>query len=220
MWLDTPAIPETLPRALEPHELAAILAYYTAAPRDVVHLRDRALFWFMLTTGARISEVLQVDVAQVEGAMIVVQKGRREHRLVMSERARGWVLEYLKARGRDPEAALWVHLGPRGRHRLRSDQVNEIWARLARKLRIRHFSSHALRHSGATELHEHEVGDDDVRVHLGWRSSAMMARYLKVRDRRRQELVDRLDDLIPEMPPEPPRGRRGRRFRVVDKRPA
>jgi integrase len=220
-WLDTPRVPESLPRALEPQELEAILAHFAGAPRDLEHLHDRALFWFMVTTGARVSEVLQVDVGQVQGAMVVTVKGRREHRLVMSDRARGWVMEYLRARGPDDEPALWIHVGPRGRHRLRPDQVNELWARLAKKLRIRHFTSHALRHSGVTELHEHDVGDDDIREHVGWRTAAMMPRYRKVRDRRRQQLVDRLDDLIPEFPPEPPPRPTGRRYRVVDgRRPA
>jgi integrase len=219
-WIDTPRIPEALPRALEPAELEAILAHFAGAPRDLAHLRDRALFWFMVTTAARVSEVLQVDVAQIHGGMVITQKGGREHRLVMSERARGWVLEYLRARGQDNEPALWIHVGPRGRHRLRPDQVNDLWRSLARKLRIRHFTSHALRHSGVTELHEHDVGDDDLRDHVGWRTAAMMPRYRKVRDRRRQQLVDRLDDLIPEAPAEPP-PRGGRRYRVVDgRRPA
>jgi integrase/recombinase XerD len=220
-WLDTPRVPESLPRALEQAELARILAHYGAARRDLVALRDRALFWFLATTGARISEALQVDVAQVMGGRVVVRKkGGGEHLLVPSERARQWVMQYLTVRGRDPEPALWIHEGPRGRRRLRPDQANEIWAALAEQLGVTPFTSHALRHTAVTELADRGVGDDDIRQQMGWGSPAMLSRYRKLRESRRQTIVDGLDDLVPELPPAAPRRRR-RRYRVVDgRRPA
>ena len=216
-WLDSPHVPESLPRALEPAELAAILTHYSRA-RDLAGLRDRALFWFLCTSGARISEGLQVDVGQLSGRMVVRQKGGDQHVLVMSERARQWVMDYLRARGPDGQPALWIHIGRRGRRRLRADQANVIWDQLALELRVTPFTNHALRHTMVTELAEHEVGDDDIRQQAGWASPAMMARYRKLRDTRRQAIVDRLDDLVPEATALAPRRRR-RRLRVVQ-RPA
>jgi integrase/recombinase XerD len=219
LWarLETPAIPERLPRALEPNELRAILEHYRPHRRNLIWLRDRALFWFLLTSGARISEALQVDVDQVGEAMVVLQKGGREHRLVISARSRQWLGDYLRLRGRDLEPALWIHVGQRGRFRMRDDQVNEVWTRLAEQLHIRRFTSHALRHSAATELGELGVRDQDVSKHLGWRGLGQLVRYQELREARRQEFVNRLDDLIPPWPapPEPRRRRRGRRYRVV-----
>lgn len=218
-WLETPHVPERLLRALEPEELARILAHYGSA-RDLAALRDRALFWFLATTGARISEALQVNVSMVTGGrMVVRKKGGGEHALVMSERSRSWVLDYLRLRGSDAEPALWVHIGPRGRHRLRPDQANDIWAALSAQLGVTPFTSHALRHTMVTELADRDdVSDDDIRQQVGWASASMMARYRKLRDARRQKIVDRLDDLVPEPAPSPHRRRR-RRFRVVQ-RPA
>lgn len=210
-WLDAPQVPDSVPRALEPAELATIMAHYALPTRDLQRLRDRALFWHLVTTGARISEALQVDVAQLQGRMVIRQKGGREHSLVMSERARQWVVEYLQRRGRDQEPALWIQLGPRGRHRLRADQANAIWRALAEQLRLPPFTSHALKHTGVTELGDHDATDNDIVQHVGWRSSAMMIRYRKLRDRRRQMIVDRLDDLVPPVPPPPAPRRRLRR---------
>lgn len=220
LWarLETPAIPERLPRALEPRELRAILEHYSVPRSDLIWLRDRALFVFLLTSGSRIAEALQVDRDEVTGPMVVLQKGGRQHRLVISARSRQWLGDYLRERGRDREPALWIHVGQRGRFRLRDDQVNEVWTQLAAELRIRRFTSHALRHSAATELGELGVGDQDVAKHLGWRSPAQLVRYQELRDTRRQAFVDRLDDLIPEAPapdPQPRRRRRRRRYRVV-----
>lgn len=219
-WLDTPHVPQGLPRALEPSALDAVMRAYASPRRDLVHMRDRALFWFLVTTGSRITAALRVDRDQAQSSIIVRQKGGDEHRLVMSDRARQWVLEYLRLRGDDKEPALWIHVGPRSRRRLRADQANEIWSALAAKLGIPVFTSHQLKHTGVTELGERESSDDLVAKHIGWKSSAMMSRYRKLRDARRQELVDRLDDLVPE-PAAPPPSRRRRRYRIVRRdRPA
>lgn len=220
-WLDTVRVPDPLPRALDAGELAAILRHYAAPTRDVVRLRDRALFWFAVTTSARVSEILSVDRDQVQRTMIVRLKGGHEHGLVMSARARAWVLEYLRARGTDAMPALWIHFGTQGRRRLRGDDANAIWAGLTGQLGIRPFTTHALRHTGVTELADHDVQDVDVVQHVGWRSSEMMMRYRRLASSRRQTLVDRLDDLVPStpIPPAPARGRR--RLRVIGgKRPA
>ena len=217
-WLETPHVPERLLRALEPDQLARILGHYGSV-RDLGGLRDRALFWFLATTGARIGEALQTDVAMVTGRMIVRKKGGGEHALVMSGRARAWVLDYLAARGRDQEPALWVHFGPRGRHRLRPDQVNDIWAALSASLDVAPFTNHALRHTMVTELADRDdVSDDDIRQQVGWATATMMTRYRKLRDARRQLIADRLDDLVPETPaPAAAPRRRRRRFRVVQR---
>lgn len=213
-WLEPPTVPEGLLRALEPRDLRTILQHYSRPSSDLLFLRDRALFWFLMTSGARISEALQVD--RDEGPMVVVLKGGSEHRIVISDRARGWITDYLRARGRDDQPALWIHLSRIGRLRLRDDQANKVWTHLALELGIRRFTSHDLRHTSATEFGDHNVGDEDVRAHFGWRSTGMMRRYRKLRDDRRQEFVNRLDDLLPPVPPPAAnRRRRPRRLRVV-----
>lgn len=202
LWehVDPVEVPEDLPRALEPAALRAILEHYAAPRRDLAYMRDRALFLVLLTTGCRISEALQVDVQQLQGRIVVRQKGGRQHLIVMSARAREWVSQYLRVRGRDDERALWIRPGPRGRHRLRREEANATWRQLAERLRIPAFSAHALRHTGATELLEHGATEVDVAQHLGHRGLGTVHRYAKLRAERRQELVDRLDDLVPPAP--------------------
>src|SRR5215471_13260644 len=120
----------TQPRPLEPDQLARILAHFARRGRGLEQLRDRALFLFLLTTGSRITAALSLDRDQVGGPLIVRQKGGAEHTLLPSARAMAWLHEYLGARGRDDQPALWVRVGARGRHRLTLTEVNVIWAEL------------------------------------------------------------------------------------------
>lgn len=217
MWVDQPHVPEALPRPLERGELATIVAHYARPSRDLVRLRDRALFWFLVTTSARISEALQVDVDQVRGGRLVIRKkGGDEHLLMMSDRCAAWVDDYLRVRGPDDVAALWIHAGARGRHPLRRDQANAIWEGLTQELGLRRFTSHQLKHTSVTKLGEREDSDDRLVRHVGWKDPAMLRRYRAIEDAERRAMVNRLDELIPPAPAPPVGRRRRRRYRVVD----
>lgn len=212
LWehLETPGRQETVPRALAPDHLARIMDHYVRIERGLHPLRDRALFLFLLTTGSRIGAALSLNRDQLgEEQLVVVQKGGSEHVLMPSATSRAWIQTYLRARGRDEQPALWMRVGAMGRHRLTQGKANVIWAELCRELRIPPFTNHALRHTAATELGARGISDTELARHLGWRSNAMAMRYRQLREERRQELVDQLDDLVPAVPtgPVPRRGR-------------
>jgi site-specific recombinase XerD len=57
--IDVPKLPERLPKPLEAGDRNQLLA---ALPHDTLpELRDRALILLLLSTGARISEILRLD---------------------------------------------------------------------------------------------------------------------------------------------------------------
>ena len=212
LWLDSPKVPESLARNLAPQDLRRILAYYAPATRELERLRDRALFLFLVTSGARISEALRVDVRDLRGPIRVRQKGGGEQQLIPSARALEWAGLYLRRRGDDGDPALWVRLPPR-RGRMNYQDANDIWHALAARLEVPDFTSHALRHTLATELLERGATEVDLQAQLGHASLATIHRYGRVRASRRQQLVDQLDDLIPEPPPARSEDRRGQRGR-------
>lgn len=217
LWerVDAVAVPDGLPRPLEPEDRDRLLAYLARRDRGVEQLRDRALFLFLLTTGSRIAAALRLDVDDLRGGgAIVVQKGGGEHRLVPSPMARAWLEAYLRVRGRDDQAALWIRIGARGRHRLTANGANAIWTELARRARVPRFTNHVLKHTTVTELGALTESDQEVADHVGWRDTAMVKRYRKVRDPRRQALVAQLDQLVPAVPDEQPPVPRRRRPRV------
>lgn len=87
-------------------------------------------------------------------------------------------------------------------------EVNTIWAEVCAELRVPRFTSHVLKHTAVTELSELTDSDTAIADHVGWKGTAMMRGYRKLRDQRRQALVDQLDALVPAVPAEPPPRRR------------
>lgn len=205
LWehIDTIRVPEALPRALDREALRKILTHYSRARQDLDWMRDRALFMFLLTAGSRIGEALSLNRDQV-ARMVVRVKGGHEHLVIPSEQARAWLQAYLRARGRDDQPALWIRVGPRGRHRLREPEANQTWRDLCDRLGLDPFTCHALRHTCATEWGERGASDSEIAQHLGWRNTSMARRYRQLREERRQLLADGLDDLVvPDVAPGP-----------------
>lgn len=207
---------EGLPRPLEEAARDALLRHFAGHDRGLEQLRDRALFLFLLTSGSRISAALRLNRDDVRGAgAIVVQKGGREHRILISPIARGWLEQYLRARGRDDEPALWIRVGERGRHRLTIAGANEIWTDVARRAHVARFTSHVIKHTTATEMGHLTESDQEIADHIGWRNTQMMRRYRQIGDPRREELVAQIDWLVPAPDPEPAARRRRPRVRVL-----
>jgi len=210
-YVESPEVPPHDPLVLARDQLAAVAERYRDHRRDLVYLRDRALFWFLVSSAARISEALQVDLVQLDRRRwIVRQKGGGEKALFISTVARAWLEQYLKARGKDEEAALWIYVGPlAGRRRLTRTDANRIWARLCRELGIERFTSRYLRGTAATELDELENTPIAIAKHLGHKNLASVMKYVQLRERRHQAMVDGLDHLVPPAAASTPR-RRGR----------
>src|SRR5581483_5407479 len=184
------------PRPLEPEHLSRILAYYR--PRQlnasIAHMRNRALFCYLLATAARVSEALQVTRNEAERA-IIVQKGGTEKILEVGPSVLAMIQDYLNRRD-DDNPYLWVthtpgdDLGPRP---LKADGVREIWKGLARKLGIPPFTTHQIRHTAATELIDADVDHLFAANYLGHHDLSTIQRYAKVRERQRRQARDVLE---------------------------
>ncbi len=195
--------PDGRPRPIKKDDLEKIKAYLL--PRrphmGIVALRDRALFFYLLTTGARVSEALQVRRDDLEGP-VVRQKGGTEKVLLMPPSVRELIDDYLRARI-DREPWLWIsHKTNAPINRLNPPGVREIWRKLARKLDIPPWTTHQLRHTCATELLEAGVPELVIAEHLGHHGLGSLHIYGQVRNKQRQAAVDVMDNLV-----QPPRAR-------------
>ncbi|MGH8325846.1 MAG: tyrosine-type recombinase/integrase [Steroidobacteraceae bacterium] len=200
--LERVKIPRALPRPIPADDLARIVRFL--APRRprmrLIDLRNRALFAYLLTTAARVSEVLQVTREDLHSA-IVWQKGGSEKILIIPPLAEAWVGDYLALR-RDDCPWLWVtHELAEGRpmHRLSPDGVREIWKGMARKLRVPSWTTHQLRHTGATILEEANVPDLVKIAHLGHSDFSTLRRYAGVNPARRQLAVDAMGQALTQL---------------------
>lgn len=188
-------VPRLAPRPIPAADLERIVTLLKPRPGPYVStsmLRDRALFFYMLSTAARISEALQVIRSDFDAPM-VRQKGGGEKMLLSTPAARQAIQDYL-ARRRDGNPWLWVgDAEERPWKPLTPDGVRLVWIRLARFIGIRPWTSHQLRHTAATVLLNAGIPAVVIADHLGHRGLRTIHRYAAVGQRLRQEAVDAMN---------------------------
>ncbi len=72
-----------------------------------VAARNRAMLEMLFSTGMRISELINLNLEQIntEGKIFIMGKGKKERFVYLTERATYWLNEYLKVRGMDRDEA-------------------------------------------------------------------------------------------------------------------
>ncbi|WP_396668518.1 site-specific tyrosine recombinase XerD [Microbacterium sp. R86528] len=175
--LKPPKLPKTLPKALTIEQVESLLDAAGPAPFtdkgegglavELTAIRDRALLEMLYATGARVSEIIQLDVDDVShGDVLRVRgKGSKERIVPIGSYARAAVDAYLtrvrpelSRRGR---ATPKLFLGARGAPLSRQSTWLLIQSAAERAQLTAHVSPHTLRHSFATHLLQ---GGADVRV--------------------------------------------------------
>lgn len=167
-----PKIPARLPKALTIDQMTTLLAATDGDEPD--RLRDKALLELLYATGARISEVVDLDVDDLIGGSTdgttaevvrLTGKGSKQRIVPVGSFARAALDAYLvrarpiyAARGRSTPA---LFLGARGARLSRQNAWLLLQAVADRAQLSAHVSPHVLRHSFATHLLQ---GGADVRV--------------------------------------------------------
>ncbi|MGV0384012.1 tyrosine recombinase [Corynebacterium sp. 22_2729] len=181
----TPSQGSSIPKALS---LAQVEALLNAVPAgdgaSQINIRDRALLEMLYSTGARITELLDLDVDDLdrEQRMLLVRgKGGKERIVPLGRPALQAVERYLvRARpSLNKKGSPALFLNNRGA-RLGRQSGFKIVAQAADAAGLQHVSPHSLRHSFATHLLE---GGADIRVVqelLGHASVATTQIYTKV----------------------------------------
>ncbi|THE08825.1 site-specific tyrosine recombinase XerD [Microbacterium oleivorans] len=170
--LRPPKAPMRLPKALPVDDVVRLLdaagpAPADAAPAELIGFRDRALLELLYATGARVSEIIDLDVDDLmHGDVLRVRgKGSKERIVPVGSYARASVDAYLtRARpelSRRGRATPRAFLGARGAPLSRQSAWLVIQQAAERAGITAHVSPHTLRHSFATHLLQ---GGADVRV--------------------------------------------------------
>jgi len=170
-----PAPPRRLPKAISVAEVERLIeAAASPVSGEPAALRDRALLELLYGTGARISEMVGLDIDDVElrapergGAVRLTGKGSKQRVVPVGSYARAALEAYL-VRGRPVLAGAGhqravgpaMFLNARGGRLTRQGAWMVLRAAAARA-RLGDVSPHTLRHSFATHLLE---GGADVRV--------------------------------------------------------
>ncbi len=203
MDLPSISVADLLPKALSEEETERLLGTVVGTGPSV--LRDRALLEVLYGTGARVSEVVGLDLGDVAGALDgvaagqrgagdpafvrVLGKGGKERVVPLGRLAREALVEWLSGPGRPLlEPRRWrrrsdaaaVFLNARGSRLTRVGAYGVVKKYAARAGLADRVSPHVLRHSCATHMLGRGADVRVVQELLGHASIATTQRYTKV----------------------------------------
>ena len=191
--IQSPKLGHSLPKVLSEEDVEKLIN----APntKDPIGLRDRAMLELLYACGLRISELINLDVLNLnlrQGVVKVLGKGGKERLVPIGDQALDWISNYLTY-GReqlinDNKKSPYLFLSNRGTGMTRQ----AFWYRIklyANKSGVdRSLSPHTLRHAFATHLLNHGADLRTVQLLLGHTSLSTTQIYTEVARHRMKEL--------------------------------
>lgn len=173
-------LPQRIVQPFSVQDVATLLA----ACDGPLAARDRALVLVLLDTGARCSEVTQLDLddLDLEGhrLRILHAKGNKQRVVPFAGRCEAALRAYLDVRGLEPGPLFLASTGHSdlipGRA-LHANGLKQMLIRLKQKTGIAKVHAHRFRHTFATWAIEHDARELDVQYLLGHSSPDMVRRY-------------------------------------------
>ena len=180
--LRTPKQPKHLPRVLTKDDADALMTFPNG--RTTGSLRDRALLETLYSTGARVSELVAInvdDIRQSEGLVRLQGKGRKERIVPIGDLALDAIRSYRASLSRhvSPFTSQALFYNSRG-GRLTTRSVARIVARYSSRLAGGSVSPHTLRHSFATHLLDEGADLRAIQEMLGHASLSTTQKYTHV----------------------------------------
>lgn len=189
--ISVPRLSKRLPECLTIDEMTRLIESFgqTDSPVDI---RNRAMIELMYSGGLRVSEVLDLNVGQinitdgVNSYLRVTGKGDKERIVIMSKTAAKWVHKYLAvARPAFTEdKSIWLFVSFTGK-KLSTNVVREFLQDGARKVGIppEKVHPHVIRHSFATHMLQGGANLMTIKEIMGHASIATTQVYLSVTNR-------------------------------------
>lgn len=181
--LRTPKQPKHLPRVLTKDDAEALMSFPDQP--TTASLRDRALLETLYSTGARVSELVSLNVDDLrlsEGLVRLRGKGRKERIVPIGDIAIDAIRAYRDAVGPlaiKQQRPMPVFLNLQG-GRLTARSVARIVARYSSRLTGGSVSPHTLRHSFATHLLDEGADLRAIQEMLGHASLSTTQKYTHV----------------------------------------
>ncbi len=176
-------IPDSLPRAIDPEDIKALLAVIETT-------RDRAMILVLLRTGMRIGELLHTTVADLNLRekrieIVEAQKNRVGRVVYMSDDALRALRNWLTCRNPHHHT---VFYGYRGQP-LCYEAARAMFTKYLDKAHLSHkgYTLHCLRHTFASELLNAGMRLECLQQLLGHSSIEMTRRYARLTDNTRKE---------------------------------
>jgi site-specific recombinase XerD len=180
-WLDKQE-QYALQRAVEKDLQLAQLRY---PKRWVTRRRDASIVNFMLNTGLRLGEVIQlgledVEISERKGKVLVRRgKGNKERVVPLNAEAREAVTEWLKVRPASSSQILWLPVESVTDEGLTPRAVQRVLKRYGQEAGIENLTPHVMRHSFAKNLANKGVGVEKIALLLGHENLNTTQIYIK-----------------------------------------
>ena len=140
-------------------------------------LRDSAIVAFLLATGCRVSEVVQLnreDINFQEKEVIVLGKGKKQRAVFFDDVTAVRLSQYLDSRT-DQDPALFIN---RRKQRLNAGGIRFMLKNLGIAANVGHVHPHKFRRTLATSLIKHGMAIQEVAVILGHKKLDTTMRYV------------------------------------------
>ena len=135
------------------------------------NLRDRALVEFLYSTGVRVSELVALNVGDIEMGrqeLIVYGKGSKERKTYLTDSAKFYLRRYLQMRQQDglTDQPLFVTLD-RPHDRLTVAGIQYMLRQLGQRAGVKNTHPHRFRRTIATDLLARGMKIEEVKEFLG-----------------------------------------------------
>jgi len=138
-------------------------------------LRDKMVFELLFSTGMRVGELVSVKIKDInfkENKIKIMGKGKKERIVFISDRAMGYLMEYINDDNLGPEAKL-INIGTRHLQRIITYRAQSCGIETQ-------FSPHTLRHLFASDLVQSGANLHAVKEMMGHKNITTTERYLHI----------------------------------------
>ena len=180
-------------------EIKSVFERIDKEARQIVKNRDACIVAVGLSTGLRVSAIVNIDVEDIDfrtNTIKVIEKGRKTRLIPFAENLRNILLVWLKDRelyyGGEVTGPLFIS---RKKNRMSVDSVQEVVKKYTSHL-SKHITPHKLRSSAAMNLYSKGVGLLTIASVLGHENVATTQRYTSAYDEEQEQATSILDGMI------------------------
>jgi site-specific recombinase XerD len=200
MDYNTPIPPEVVklvkkvkkhPRVSEFNEIVKLIEAPTHLEKnEKIALRNRAILETLLSTGMRISELINLKISAIDktGRIFVKGKGKKERFVYLTPRAKKYIKKYLAVRGELDSPYLFIpYSGKNIQEKNKKISPNYLQDKIKKYRELLGIniplSAHGIRHAFATYLAEQGANPAAIQILLGHESLDTTTRYVHPSDR-------------------------------------
>ena len=188
--VQSPKIGETLPKALTPEDVEKLLSF---EPKTLADIRDKAFLELLYSSGLRVSEAVNVNIASFESDFSFVKvlgKGQKERMLPVGKFAKDAITTWIEKRSEIASTSDALFLNKYG-NRISIRAMQERLYKISISQGMSPVSPHMLRHSFATHILESSGDLRSIQEMLGHSSLSTTQIYTKLNFQQLAKIYDK-----------------------------